>query len=93
MVTVVNESNEEAIRRLIYNFHATQKQLATLITSIPLVHENASFKGNKMSENPFVGAGFPVFERVSSHQICVTVAFISLQTFAFGVGKPEITGN
>jgi hypothetical protein len=93
MVAVVDEFDEEAIRRLIYNFRATEKQLADLITSIHLVHENASFKGDKMSENHFEGAGFPVFETGSLHQVCVTVAFISLQTFGFGVGKPEITDS
>jgi hypothetical protein len=47
------------IRRLIHNFHATEKQFLTLNPLLPLIFENRTFEGDRMTlENPFDEAGF-----------------------------------
>lgn len=63
MVTVVDKFDEEAIRRLIHNFHATEKQLATLITSIPLVHENLVSRETKYLRLLLKEQGFRYLKR------------------------------
>jgi hypothetical protein len=47
MVAVVDEFDEEVIRRLIYNFHATEKQRPALSTLPSLIRDNTSFEEAK----------------------------------------------
>lgn len=49
IVAVVHKFDDEVIRRLIYNFHATEKQCTALNTLLPLICEHTSFKRGKMS--------------------------------------------
>jgi hypothetical protein len=42
-VAVVYAFDEEVIRRLIHNFHVTQKQRPTLNSVLPLIRENTNF--------------------------------------------------
>jgi hypothetical protein len=48
-VAVVDAFDVDVIRRLIHNFHVTQKQRPTLNTVLPLIRENTNFKGGKTS--------------------------------------------
>jgi hypothetical protein len=56
MTTVVDEFDKGAMRRVIYNLHATGKQLVIGITAISSIYENAILMGLKVSENPLEGA-------------------------------------
>jgi hypothetical protein len=49
MVIMVDKFVDEVIRRLIYNFHAIEKQCPALNTLLPLICESTSFKRGKMS--------------------------------------------
>jgi hypothetical protein len=48
-VAVLDAFDVDVIRRLIHNFHVTQKQRPTLNTVLPLIRENTNFKEGKTS--------------------------------------------
>jgi hypothetical protein len=48
-VAVVDAFDADVIRRLIHNFHVTQKQRPALNTVPPLIRENTNFKIGKTS--------------------------------------------
>jgi hypothetical protein len=47
-VAVLDAFDEEVIRRLIHNFHVTQKQRPTLNTALPLIRENTNLKAKHL---------------------------------------------
>jgi hypothetical protein len=57
-VAVVDAFDVDVIRRLIHNFHVTQKQRHTLNTVLPLIRENTNFKGGKTSLRIISKLGF-----------------------------------
>jgi hypothetical protein len=62
-VAVVDAFVGDVTRRLIHNFHVTQKQRPTLNTVPPLIHENTFFQGRQnIFENNFEEAGVQVFK-------------------------------
>jgi hypothetical protein len=76
-VAVVHAFDEEFIRRLIRNFHMTQKQLPTLNTVLPLISENTSFKGGRTFLRIILKKlGFRYLKTHLSKLICINYVFI-----------------